>query len=415
MDPGGDPEGGTPVVKPSPTGLDRVVATDARITIGLLTSLAFLVSIDSRMIAPLLPAIAASLQTSVAGAGLMVSAYALPYGIFQIGYGPLADRFGKIAVVRIAVLFFGVGTFGCGLAANLPTLTLLRIVTGAFAASVFPMTLAYIGDVVPMRQRQGAIGNLVTITSLATALSPAAGGLIASMLDWRDLFLVCGIATLAPTLLLFRVTSSPARPARAAGWGGLFAPFGVVLRSRKALAIDVLVFVEGGLTSGITYLGAYLHDDYRTGYARIGLLLGLYGVGTLATARVIGRLARRYQSSRLVLVGAALMGVAYLALFGPREQAWFAVAILGMGSGFMLCHSTLQTRITEAVPELRATAVALFAFSLFMGQGAGTAALGFLLNRFGYQAILVACGAGFLLFAMAGAVVVATMIEDRLA
>jgi hypothetical protein len=42
------------------------------------------------------------------------------------------------------------------------------------------------------------------------------------------------------------------------------------------------------------------------------------------------------------------------------------------GAGFVIAHSTIQTRATELVPTLRGTAVALFAFSLFLGGGLGT-------------------------------------------
>jgi len=262
-----------------------------------------------------------------------------------------------------------------------------------------------------MRERQGAVGNLVTVTSLATALSPALGGVVASVLSWRDLFIACGILTCIPALLLYRLPQPRMADAPARGYRTLLAPFRVVLRARRAIAIDVLVFVEGGLTSGIAYLGALLHDGYGAGYARIGLIIGLYGVGTLVTARFIGRIARRAPSNRLVLGGAALLAASYLSLLGAPNQAWFAASMLVMGAGFVLCHSTLQTRITEAVPGLRATAVALFAFSLFLGQGAGTAALGAVLNAYGYGAVLVVCGTGLAIFAIAGSFVMRTMVE----
>ncbi len=108
----------------------------------------------------------------------------------------------------------------------------------------------------------------------------------------------------------------------------------------------------------------------------------------------------------MVLVGAALLAATYLVLLGPRSQVLFGAAMLLMGVGFVTCHSTLQTTITEAVPGLRGTAVAFFAFSLFLGGGAGTAALSALLTASGYGAVLLVCGVGLALFAVVGSVVI---------
>jgi predicted MFS family arabinose efflux permease len=358
------------------------------------------------MVAPLLPAIATSVHATIGATGLIVSAYALPYGFFQIAYGPLADRFGKVAVVRVAVLAFGAGTLGCGFTADLTSLTVLRVLTGGFAASVFPMTLAYIGDVIPMARRQQAIGNLVTVTSIGIALSPAIGGIVADALSWQDLFIACGVLTFPPALLLFLLPQPRGEATGARGLVTLLKPYRDVLGNRAAQTIDALVCLEGALTAGITYLGAFLHDEYHLEYSRVGLLLALYGVGMLTTSRFIGRLGARFGSARLVFLGASMLATSYLVLLGPHVQALFAVAMVIMGLGFVLCHSTLQYRITEAVPSLRGTAVALFAFSLFLGGGAGTAILSALVTFSGYGAVQLFCGVGLAVFAVVGSLAI---------
>jgi predicted MFS family arabinose efflux permease len=49
-----------------------------------------------------------------------------------------------------------------------------------------------------------------------------------------------------------------------------------------------------------------------------------------------------------------------------------------------MMHSTLQTQATELAPEARSTAVSLFAFSLFVGQGIGAAVFGRIVDNFSY-------------------------------
>ena len=76
-----------------------------------------------------------------------------------------------------------------------------------------------------------------------------------------------------------------------------------------------------------------------------------------------------------------------------------------MGTGFILCHTNLQTRATEIFPSARGTAVALFAFSLFLGSGIGTVVIGAVSSVIGFGYTFALSG---LLLAVFAAVVVAT-------
>jgi predicted MFS family arabinose efflux permease len=70
----------------------------------------------------------------------------------------------------------------------------------------------------------------------------------------------------------------------------------------------------------------------------------------------------------------------------------FLIPIVCAGAGFVLCHSTLQTRATETFPASRGTAVALFAFSLFLGNGLGAIVVGVAIDQTGYVPSLLASG-----------------------
>jgi predicted MFS family arabinose efflux permease len=57
-----------------------------------------------------------------------------------------------------------------------------------------------------------------------------------------------------------------------------------------------------------------------------------------------------------------------------------------------MLHNTLQTKATEMAPGARGTAVALFAFSLFVGQAVGTSVAGFAIRTVGYTAAFTGVG-----------------------
>src|SRR5215212_5207893 len=92
----------------------------------LLQAAAFMVAAEARMIAALLPALANDLHSTIAGAGLLITLYALPYGLFQLVYGPLADRFSRQRVLAVALGLFSLGTFLSGFGSSMPALYLLR-------------------------------------------------------------------------------------------------------------------------------------------------------------------------------------------------------------------------------------------------------------------------------------------------
>jgi len=84
----------------------------------------FVVMADNWVVSPILPAIARSIGVSPVQAGLLISAYMIPFGLFQLVFGPLADRYGKRQVITFSMIFFTVGTALCGFGLGLFDLSL---------------------------------------------------------------------------------------------------------------------------------------------------------------------------------------------------------------------------------------------------------------------------------------------------
>lgn len=348
----------------------------------------FMVSLDGRVVAPLLPSIAAEFGVSIATAGYLMSGYLLPYGAFQLLYGPLADRFGKVWVAAWAMIAFSAGTALCGAFSSFAAVLAARAFTGAAAAALIPLTIAYIGDVVPYGRRQATLGMLMASAGAAQALSMGAGGLLASVLSWRSLFPVLGGLAAIVTVGLFSESKhelAPVRPATAP-------------RYRDALRTDlspllVLVCVEGALfMGGFPFFSGLLEQRFGLGSLAIGLIMGVGGASQVLVARFLPRLLRRFGEPELVTLGGGAMGVAYLMSALANEPAWVGLGSALLGAGFSVCHSTLQTRATEVFPSGRGSALSLFAFSLFLGGGLGSLGLGWLLESEGY-------GVGFVITA----------------
>jgi predicted MFS family arabinose efflux permease len=361
-----------------------------------------MVSLDARVVAPLLPTIARDFGVSMAVAGWTVSAYQLPYGVFQLAYGPLADRFGKVRVATAAMIVFSAGTAVCGTGHGFWTVVFFRALTGAAAAAVFPLTLAFIGDNVPYEQRQPTIGGIMAASSAAQAFSTAAGGLLATVVSWRMVFPILGGLAGAATLWLVAaqrygpVSASHTSPTRLAGSRPRMAD---VLQSPQLLALLVLVASEGFLFFGaFSYLSGLMEQHVGLRVLAVGAILGLTGVAQLAASSQLRRALARHGERRLLAAGGTTMACAYLACAVHPSVIVIVLACLSMGAGFVACHTTLQTRATEAAPAARGTAISLFAFSLFVGSGGGTVFFGYLADGVGYRPTFAVAGAGLVAF-----------------
>ena len=363
-------------------------------SLGLAT---FMVSLDGRVVAPLLPTIAADFHTSVAHAGWLVSGYMLPYGLCQLAYGPLADRLGKVRVAAFAMVAFSVGTALCGAFPSFAAIVLLRALTGAAAAALIPLTIAYIGDTVPYERRQATLAMLMASAGAAQAFSTSAGGLIASLVSWRTVFPILGALAGLATLLLFVYRGREIRLPVHEGTAAL--RYGDALRAPRMRTLLLLVAFEGSLfIGGFSFLSGLLAQRFKLGSLQIGLILGVAGVSQLVLARILPLLLRRMSERQLMRVGGTAMGCAYLvSALAPRW--WLVLSACALaGAGFTLCHSTLQTRATEAFPHGRGRALALFAFSLFSGSALGTVCIGYASDLWGYGPTFIAVGLLMLLF-----------------
>ncbi len=229
------------------------------------------------MVVPLLPAVASDFGTTVAAAGLLITSYAIPYGLFQLIYGPLADRFSRQRVMGVALSLFALGTFAGGWSPNFSTLNFLRLCTGAAAAGVIPVALAYVGDAFPYHERQAALGRVVSVAALGGVLSAALGGIVASLATWRVLFIGYGLLALVVGAVLLRLPVQRVVPHRERR--GVLMPYRDVFRhaGRRAAVLYGLVFCEGMVaTSTLGYLGGLLFERDHMSYATIGMLHALW-------------------------------------------------------------------------------------------------------------------------------------------
>lgn len=355
-------------------------------TFWLLVAAIFTVAVNSQVMNPVLPAVAEDFDASIGRAGLAVTAYLLPYGFFQLLYGPMADRLGRVQVITVALGAAAIGTALCALSPNLNSLILFRFLTGGTAAAVIPLTFTYIGDTVEYSRRQAAIGYTAMSLSLGNVLAGAIGGFLAAVVSWRAIFVIIAVISGFVVLLILREPGARVRPPESnRSW---FAPFQIALEDRRHLGYFALIVVEGTIVLGaFSYFGLILRERDGFSFTAIGVIISLYGLSSIVAGRFLGSMASRLGERRMILGGGLTIALAIVAMTLPPIP-FFPIAMILGGFGFITMHTTFQTRATELVPSARATGVAMFAFSLFLGGSVGSFVIAQSFEIFGFNSTL---------------------------
>lgn len=367
---------------------------------------AFTSMASMRICDAMLPALAQEFATTPGQTAKTISAFALAYGVLQLFYGPLGDRYGKVRVVGLATLACTVGSALAAMSSSLEWLVVSRALTGATAAGIIPLTMAWIGDTVAYEDRQAVLAQLLGATVFGMIFGQWAGGLLTDVLGWRSGFVVLALTFLASGVLLVSRASSEPRVKQSSPIGLLVA-IQSVAGSGWPRVVLLVTAIEGALAfSALAFIPSDLHLRFGLSMPTTGGLVALYGIGGLVYSRTARRMLRRWGEPGLARIG----GIGTAVAFGTMAVApsWHFVppACLLAGYGFYALHNTLQTNATQMAPWARGTAVSLFVCSLFLGQSVGVLGAAWLVDHFAAPAVFFVSAAGLLMLGLSFAALV---------
>jgi predicted MFS family arabinose efflux permease len=355
---------------------------------------------------PLLPRLSVEYGIGLGVASQVVTAFAVAYGVLQLAYGPIGDRYGKYRVVTLACAASALTSLACALAPTFGALVVARLFAGGTAGALIPLSLAWIGDTVPYEGRQPVLAKFLLGQMFGVALGQLIGGWGADRWGAPPVFLVLAAAFAASAVLLWRFAppTSPAG-ASASASGSVLARFAAVLRIGWARIVLASVFLEGVFLFGaLAFTPTHLNRAYGLPLTLAGSMLMLYGLGGMVYAALSGPLVRRLGEPGLAAGGGIIVLVCFGVIALMRVPIAAALACLCAGLGFYMLHNTLQVNATQMAPAQRGSSVALFAACLFLGQSTGVAMSGYAAERFGTGSVILFGGVAVLLLAASFAV-----------
>jgi predicted MFS family arabinose efflux permease len=339
----------------------------------------FAQTLFTRAVEPVIPMIAADLAIDVNTAALLSSAFTFPYALVQPVLGVTGDFFGKTRVMNLCLLVVAVSALVCAVATSFSLLVAMRIAAGLVAGGVFPVAMALIGDLVPVDQRQVAIGRLLGVALTGNVIGASLAGVIGDLFGWRGVFAILGLFGLIVTIAAFvafrGVVTPPSAPFHRAA---VIANFRGIFADPRAKVCFTSVFFEAVFIHGLfPYVALLLLAIGEPRASIAGLLIAAFAVGGVFYSLVLPVLIVRLRERILMLAGGTLAatGLILIALHFP--WTW-QVAIYGLfGFGFYLLHGSIQVHVTDLSQTARGAAASLHSSFFYLGQAVGPVVYGY--------------------------------------
>ncbi|MDP3899130.1 MAG: multidrug effflux MFS transporter [Mesorhizobium sp.] len=313
----------------------------------------------------------------------VITAYITGFGLAQLVFGPLSDRFGRRIPLLVGLAIYVIAAFACAYAPSFGTLLLLRFVQGLGAAGTRVITVSAIRDTFGGRAMAEVMSLVFMVFMVIPVVAPGIGQLIMLFSEWHAIFLLMGVVSLAATLWTYLRLPETLHPEyrRPFTFVAISEAFKIVVTNRLSLCYTLATTAVFGALFGFinsaqqVYVGIYgLGVWFPVIFAGVA---GGMALASFVNARLVGRFGMR-KLSHGALLGFLLVNTIWfaLSLMGPMPFAVF----LGLFGAAMLqfgwIGSNFNSLAMEELGHVAGTASSVQGFVTTAGGGLIGAGIG---------------------------------------
>lgn len=256
------------------------------------------------MYLPAMPAIEAELGAGVSGTQATITAYFLSFGLAQLVYGPLADRYGRKPPIYAGLGIFLVGTIFCALAPDIRWLIAARFVQGLGGAALMVVPRAIIRDLHTGPEATKLMAMIMLVISVSPMLAPLAGSGVIAVGGWRAVFWIIAAASLVSLALLTLAqpetlapeNRAPIEPAALVRGAGKLVRDPVFMGLTLVGGLGISSFFVFLTSAPFVYTGAFGLSP--TGFS---VAFAINAIGFFAASQAAGPLGARFGMEPVVL------------------------------------------------------------------------------------------------------------------
>ncbi len=289
-------------------------------------------AIDSML--PALPQIGDALGVSEDNRRqLVITTYLFGFGIAQLVYGPLSDRYGRKWLLAGSLALYGVLGLSAAFAPSFTILLALRFLQGVAAAATRVLVVSVVRDLYSGSGMARIMSITMIVFMIVPVVAPTLGQGVLAVATWRYVFILLGVygAALAFWVVLRLPETLPAERRRPLSLRSIGEAVGFTLRIRQSIGNTVAqTLLMGALFAFINSIQQIVFDVFERPEL-IGLVFAAVAAPMTISSYANSKLVMRFGSRRLLLVAlscftaVALIHLAAAASLG--EGLWMFVAL----------------------------------------------------------------------------------------
>ncbi len=312
-----------------------------RETVAMMAMLMALNAIAIDTMLPALPVIAADMQVAAANdRQYVIAVYLVGMAIGSLFYGPLADRFGRKAVLRPAIAAYVLFALGCALVTDFGVFLALRLGHGVAGGGLGVVVVAIIRDLFVGDAMARRMSLIFMIFMIVPILAPALGAGILLVAGWQVIFLLLGALGLAMLAWLRRLpeTLDPAA-VRPLAWRSLATGAIAVSRHRRAAGYMLGSGVMQGALFGYLNSSEQIIGDVFDARPWFPLVFALVALGiaiaNFSNSRIVERFGARRVSQTALFAFLALGAAQIVASTSGRETLALFTLLMALNVGLI--------------------------------------------------------------------------------
>ncbi|HHC5045682.1 TPA: MFS transporter [Staphylococcus aureus] len=184
----------------------------------------------------------ATYSSDVGTINIAVSLSALFAGLFIVGAGDVDDKLGRVKITYVGLILNVIGSLLI-IITPLPAFLIIgRIIQGLSAACIMPATLAIINEYYIGTRRQRALSYWSIGSWGGSGICTLFGGLMATYIGWRSIFIVSILLTLLSMYLIKHTPETKAEPVKSLkGETKKFDVIGLIILVVTMLSLNVII------------------------------------------------------------------------------------------------------------------------------------------------------------------------------